>query len=299
MSNYTKSISEQDIKDMSNETGLSETELEEFIELKKADELFHNKSITNNGIDENDKLDASNLLLLLRRILYMDAKQLDFATVTNIKTFNNKITIETKTNYPSIYPESYEDYPNPSEIKIRYNKKLNLPDYNEETNELMESFTFSIPEDKYKLSILLNIMNVSKPSKLVGKQIPVKPTHPYHYSKSLTPVAYNIHIPNKTIWSRIKYKMERISMKLKLKERNSGYNKNKKYGKYKLNKNIFLIFSFLTLPLILINSSLYLLFSISLGFYIGNSIANMLFILFELLTKEANNRNYIKQKLHK
>lgn len=193
----------------------------------------------------------------------------------------SRLILETETDYPKLRNDNGKD------------------------GKMYNTIVLNMERDYDIIQYLLNFANISVPSELKNKYIPIKPFEkrkysngPYYY------IDYEIHRPKKTISSKIKYYCYRSGAKLRLYKRTYSNNIMGSSEKITLNKNIFLLLSILSyITTLIINTTSTDLFGgyiigLFLGTYIGLILIGCLYGIYEILFYEKENRNYIKYILN-
>lgn len=281
-------IDECDVKQIKDSTNIEEEYIKESIERQRADEFFRKSEVDETDADDINKFtnyisDLKTFGRFLIRCVYMRPTVPNFATVTDVRSpqDSNYISIKTETEYPVSNGKKYK------KEKEIFSKTFKL---------------YNNPKDNEIIQRLLEYSNVSKPTQLIDKKIPIKPDQKdIHHKK--TPFEYSIDL-NKSDMSftgKIYRKYNRVMMRLNCYERSSmvrGHNSN---GEFRLNKNILLYFSMLSiLPTLFTSIAFFdIMFTVSFISYSILLIINIIFGSLEFILDERDERSYVKQKLNK
>lgn len=282
-------ITKEDIKDISEETGLKEEYIEDSVEKQKADEIFEQskKEVQRDTEDRNLKQKFINTVKFIGRSFYMRATDPIFGTITEINTSgsSNKIILELQVEYPDI---ADGEESKKSVFKSKTSKEL--------------VFDMDYQKNVEKIQKLLDINNVSKPSKLENCKIPIRSTtSELDYGMSAFNFYEDIPHSNMTLKQKTGRFIQRTLVHLNCFERASSYHGTKKHGEFKLNKNIFLYLSIATFIPQLFTGWFILtaFYSTFIGLYIYLVIINILYGLSDIFNNNQGERYYIKQKLKK
>lgn len=265
-------ISSEEIEETSEKLGIDRKYIEDSIHRQRADKKFHN--ITSESENKSSKFNTvKNGILFFQNAIYSTATIPNFATVTKVESPEKQKTIKitTATEYPDLPTD---------ELDGMFHK----------------TFTYKLPDEYDKIQYLLDFNDVSSPSELKGKSIPI--VHKNENVKtSISPIDYKIHKPKNTIWGKFCYYSMRASMRLRLFERASKCSNLPDYGKITFNKNVYIWLFILTSPIHftafgLINLLFIALYLLFLGWVLIRGT-------YSFITQEKGDRLYIKQKIEK
>lgn len=277
-------ISSNDVKDISEETGLKEEYIMDSVERQRADEMFKESkaNMESNKSEPDNKRTFKNCFKFLARCFYIRPITPNFATITDISTSSdpNEISLDVETQHPTVADD-------PDNYRVK-----------EGTNSRKISFNMNDEEDAEKIQNLLDYNDESKPSDLIECKIPITPgCDEMNFSKSRFYYEDDISHSNMTLSEKSKRFTERTLMKLNCMERASIYLGSDSQGEFTINKNFFLYLSILAVSIQFL-IGLQPSFSLFMP-YLLMVIINILIGAKDVFENNSEDRGYIKQKLKK
>lgn len=285
-------ITEEDIEDMAEESGIDKDIIIDSVETKRADELYQDYE----NCEEENEQNKSALDTISNFVTFVGKSAF---RVTNVQKKGNVKKVETDEDEDKIVLVVEQEYPI-------------LPYEERESNMIQKEFEFDLESEKDDLDFLIKKAGVSKPSELKGSDIPTIPTDGEEKTNGM--IEYKFDVPNKpkTILQKLGYNISRTVLYFNGVERFSKIYDKSLDGEMFVNKNATLLFSAIFL---IFGVIIDLIIPTTLG-YLGSmlflSMAGMLFVtygvmlmynlfkgLVEFLSKEPEDRDYIKTVIEK
>lgn len=286
-------LSDDEISELSDSMDIDEEYLLDSVQSRRADHQYEESVVESSEESTGSSWfgKIKNGMRFVKNCFYPVHTVPNTATVINVNSpeDTSNIEIETKTEFSNIYVE-YE------ETQDVFTKEHILDLSKSKNKEIIEK--------------LLNYAGVNQPSELEGEKVPVRPSQNHRYTKNIRTRerrhkfydfdhSIDVTHSNMTILNVLKRHINRILMKVGCIERKRK--DNRRQGLFALNRNILLILAIIPFVIGFLISS-HIVVGISgllTSIYLYNVIISLLAGLYEVLSKNEENRDRIKAKINK